>query len=192
VVESSWRSRQLIPLNLSNEQVELRDRLADCNSSESRAKQALHAIVQMTQTAGGYLFRCAPSGELTLLAQDRSAPVAAAVLAATAEYLGELLQKYERTQTVSDATMTESDATASLTGAKSQPWQHESCAGFIPQLLTRSDDAAPLGVALLEPGAGPARAADRGLMDVLLDALIAGGELTAPARAPSVPALEAG
>jgi tRNA A-37 threonylcarbamoyl transferase component Bud32 len=173
VVESGWQSRQREVVDLSNDQVELRDRLADCPSSESRHLLALQLLVQMTQTAGGLLWRVGEDGAPTLLASEGCDAPSDEVRVAVRAYLEEHAHRDARTQTVSDVTMTESDATATLGGAKSQTWQEESCAGFVPLVLRRDDQAERFGVVLLRYGSSAPRATDRALLQVVIDALTA-------------------
>lgn len=174
VVESGWQSRQREVVDLSNEQVELRDRLADCPTSESRQLLALQLLLQMTHTSSGLLWRVGEDGDPLLLAVEGCEAPNREVREAVRMYLAEHGQREGRTQTVSDMTMTETDATATLGGGKSQTWLQDSCAGFLPFVLRRDDQASVFGVALLKSGSHTPRAADRAMIEVLIDGLVAG------------------
>jgi hypothetical protein len=185
VVDAGWRSRELAPMTLSHAQVELRDRLADCLSSESRCNQALLAITRAASAAGGYLYRVA-GDRLELLAHSGCDAAPPELLESAARYLRNWNEKRSSRDSMRDgASSTESESTGSQT-ASVHRWQGETCMGFIPQVLVSSPGRTKLGLFLLQAGTAPARAADRELLEVVAEVLVATGDLPAP-RASEAP-----
>jgi tetratricopeptide (TPR) repeat protein len=189
VVEAGWRSRELAPMTLSHAQVELRDRLADCGSSESRCAQALLAIARAANVAGGYLYGMTQSG-LALLATSGCDPAPPGLRESAAQCLSALAEKRGSVEArgsareqdqegVRDATGTESDATASETGGSGNHWPVEVCAGMLPQVLSSPRNRTRVGLFLLQAGSAVPREADGELLDVVAEALIAAGDVLA-------------
>jgi Protein kinase domain/AAA ATPase domain len=185
VVDAGWRSRELGPMTLSHAQVELRDRLADCLTSESRCQQALVAIARAANASGGYLYEL--SGDrFELLASSGCGAPPSGLLESAATYLETFAEKRSSRDSGREAANTESESTGSQSGA-AERWRGETCAGFLPQVLVSPRDRARVGLFLLQQGAAPARAADRDLLEVVVETLLAAGDLRAPRRSSAPP-----
>lgn len=189
VVDAAWRSRELGPMTLSHAQVELRDRLADCASSESRCNQALSAIARAANASGGYLYKVAGAA-LELLAVSGCDPAPPELLESARRFLEAPAEKRASRESARDGASTESESTGTQTGSSGDRWRGETCAGFVAQVLVNPRDRAKVGLFLLQAGSSPARAADRELLEIVTDALVAAGDLRA-ARVSGAPPPEA-
>jgi hypothetical protein len=187
LVDANWRSRELGPMTLTHAQVELRDRLADCTSAESRCMQALLAIARAANATGGYLFGVT-NGGLWLLASSGGEAAPETLLQSAAECISAAAERRASKQRESKpsardntTTGTDSESTGTDTGGTGGVWRGETCAGLLPQILSAPRDHAALGVFLLQRGPASPRAADRELMDVVAEALLAAGDVRASA-----------
>jgi hypothetical protein len=174
VVEAHWQSRELSPTHLTHAQVELRDRLVDCQDAASRYLQTLLAIAQSANCPGGFFF--ANEGEaVVLLAMSEDCTETPAVRALAERILAATHASGEVTETAAELTRTESDHTASVTGGV----RAELCEGFLPQQLSTARSPAVLGIFLLHVGDELPRSPDTELLDLAADFLLSAGDLAA-------------